>query len=337
MKGILYHISVIIVALTTLTACSKNDSSDDGIGVDDLRVAFTLTMNYEQTRASDGWGDYSPTDAGTEHECAINPSDIYIKLCDASGRVIGNVEDLQLSRISQSQYAITGVWLKPGADLNRAKKVMIFANCGIAAKTNDIADISFNLTDTHDYIPMWGVTSVSTLQLGKSNDIGSIALLRATAKVGVELRDDMAERGYSIGTLQLNGYNTMGYVLPLNYNQVAKTEYLKFEGTLHPLYSKAADWLDFSQTGFCYIPEYNNTSADASPSQIVVELMRNGSYEGTYHLAFCSYNNGDPSSNLYDIQRNHYYRFVIYKEDDRLMVSLHVRDWFWREHEDVIM
>lgn len=337
MKSILYHISVLAIALATLTACSKNDSSGEDIGADDLRVAFTLTMDYEQTRAGDGWGDYSPSDAGTAHESAINPNDICIKLCDAAGRVIADVQDLQLSRISQSQYAITGVWMKPGSDLNRAKKIMILANCGDAAKSDDIADISFNLTDTQNYIPMWGVASVSSLELGKSNDIGSIALLRATAKVGVELRNDMAERGYSIGALQLTGYNTKGYALPLNYNQVAKTEYLKFDGTMHSLDSKAATWLDFSQNGYCYVPEYDNTSTNASPSQIVVELLRNGSYEGTYHLAFCTYDNGDPSPNLYDIQRNHFYRFVVYKEDDQLMVSLHVRNWFWREHEDVIM
>lgn len=325
-----------MVVLTTLMACSE-DNADDAIDADDVGVAFTLTLNDEQTRANDGWNDYSPTDGGSARENAINPSDIYIKICDAAGRVIGNVDGLQLSRISRTQYAITGAWLKPGTALSRAKKIMILANCGAKAGGEDIANITFALTDVENYIPMWGVTSISTLTLGKSNDIGSIALLRATAKVGVQLRDDMTSRGYSIGSLLLNGYNTMGYALPLKYNQVAKTENLKFDGSLHPLYSKATDIKDFTQATYCYIPEYDNTSAEASPSQITIKLMKDGTYEGTYHLAFCTYDNGAPSANLYDIQRNHYYRFVIYKEDDRLMVSLRVRKWFWREHEDVIM
>lgn len=321
-----------------LAACSDN-SSGDSIAADDLRVAFTLSVDDAQTRVAAGWDDYDPADPGTVAENAINPDDIHIKVCAADGTVLGNVGDVHMTRTSTSEYAITGTWSDAKQLVSRARKVMVLANCGEAAESADISAIEYSIADAKRYIPMWGVASFSSLTLGKSTDIGDISLLRAMAKVKVQLRDDMAERGYTIGSLAVDGYNTRGYSVPLTYRSVSKTTDIRFDGSLHPLDSKATDGpLNFTDYGYVYLPEYSNTLSGATPSTISVDLYRNGEHEGYYTLQFRGYDSdGAPTGTPYDIQRNHYYQFVIFKQDNKTIVTLHVRKWFERTHDDIIL
>ena len=244
-----------------------------------------------------------------------------------------------MTRTSKSEYAITGTWSDARQLVQRARKVMVLANCGEAACSSDISDIEYSLADTKRYIPMWGVGSFSSLTLGKSTDIGDIALLRAMAKVSVQLRDDMGAKGYTIGSLAINGYNTRGYSVPLTFRSVSKTADIRFDGSLHPLDSKATDGpLYFTDYGYTYIPEYSNTLPSDTPSTVSVDLFRNGKHEGYYTLHFRAYDSdGAPTGTPYDIQRNNYYQFVIYKHDDRTIVTLHVRKWFERLHDDIIL
>ena len=338
--SILLHIkTVAAAAIGCLLAACSDSGGDDSIADDDLRVAFTLSVDDAQTRAAAGWDDYDPTDPGTVAESAINPDDIRIKVCAADGSVLGNVGDVHMTRTSKSEYAITGTWSDAKRLVSRARKVMVLANCGEAAEAADISNIEYSLADTKRYIPMWGVGSFSSLALGKSTDIGDIDMLRAMAKVSVQLRDDMGAKGYTIGSLSINGYNTRGYSVPLTFRSVGKTTDIRFATSLHPLDSKATDGpLFFTDYGYAYIPEYSNTQSADSPSTISVDLFRNGEHEGYYTLQFRGYDSdGAPTGTPYDIQRNHYYQFVIYKHDDRTIVTLHVRKWFERLHEDIIL
>ena len=338
--SILQYIKAACAAAIALAivACSGS-SGDNDIADGDLRVAFTLSVDDTQTRAAGGWDNYDPADPGTIAECAINPDDIHIKVCAADGSVLGNVDDVHMTRTSSSEYAITGTWSDAGQLVRRARKVMVLANCGEAAGATDDADIEYSLADTKRYIPMWGVGSFSSLALGKSTDIGNISMLRAMAKVKVLLRDDMAARGYTIGSVAIDGYNTRGYSVPLTFRSVSKTTDIKFATSLHPLDSKATDGpLDFSDYGYVYLPEYSNTQTGDTPSTISVDLYHYGKHEGYYTLHFRGYDSdGAPTGTPYDIQRNHYYQFVIYKQDDKTIVALHVRKWFERVHDDIIL
>ena len=186
---------------------------------------------------------------------------------------------------------------------------------------------------------MWGVASLPTLTLGTQTDLTEqIYLLRAMAKVRVDMRSDMASYGYSIGSMHINNYNTQGYCLPKNYNSANKTQDIRFDNSLNVLNSREAS-IGLTDGKAIYIPEYDNTSTGATPSTITVDLNRNGKHEGTYTLEFRNYDtDGKPTGTPYDIQRNHYYTFLIYKEDGKIIVSLHVRKWNKRVYdEDIIM
>lgn len=333
------HAALTLSVVLVLLACSFSEEYEEQEQDNDVHVAFVLTVDHNATRSDMGWDNYDPTDDGTAQECAIRSDDIHIKICDAEGRVIGSVEDIHMERMTQDQYSLTGAWMSPGNLLKDAKKVMILANCGSAAASNDIADITYSADRTDGFIPMWGVRSFTSLTKGESNDLGDIHLLRAMAKVSLKLRSDMESRGYSVGKLTLNHRNTSGYCLPLTYESVDKTTDIRFAGSLHELISPATDGgLDFTAPGYAYLPERSNTTAGVTPSTITLQLLRNGTLEDTYTLPFCEYDaDGAPTDRLRDIQRNTLYQFEVYKADNQLKVSLHVRRWYVRDHDDVIM
>lgn len=332
------HAALTLSVVLALLACSFSDEFEPK-QEEHVRVAFVVTVDHTSTRSDMGWDHYDPTDEGTAKECAIRPDDIHIKICDAEGRVIGNVEDIHMERMTQDQYSLTGAWMSPGDRLKDAKKVMILANCGSAAASDDIADIAYTADRTDGFIPMWGVGSFTSLTKGESNDLGDIHLLRAMAKVSLKLRSDMESRGYTVGKLTLNHRNTSGYCLPLTYESADKTTDIRFAGSLHELISPATDGgLDFTDHGYAYLPERSNTRDGVTPSTITLQLLRNGTLEDTYTLPFCEYDaDGAPTDRLRDIQRNTLYQFEVYKTDNQLKVSLHVRRWYVRDHDDVIM
>ena len=332
------HAALTLSVVLALLACSFSDEFEPK-QEEHVRVAFVVTVDHTSTRSDMGWDHYDPTDEGTAKECAIRPDDIHIKICDAEGRVIGNVEDIHMERMTQDQYSLTGAWMSPGNLLKDAKKVMILANCGSAAASDNIADITYSADRTDGFIPMWGVASFTSLTKDESNDLGDIHLLRAMAKVSLKLRSDMESRGYSVGKLTLNHRNTSGYCLPLTYQSVDKTTDIRFAGSLHELISTATDGgLDFTSPGYAYLPERSNTRDGVTPSTITLQLLRNGTLEDTYTLPFCEYDaDGAPTDRLRDIQRNTLYQFEVYKTDNQLKVSLHVRRWYVRDHDDVIM
>ena len=191
---------------------------------------------------------------------------------------------------------------------------------------------------------MWGVTTLTNeLVVGKSNNLGTIDMLRSLAKVKVKLADGMKARNYSLGALQLNNYNTSGYTLPLTYNTAASTAAIRFGNSLHANSSWAQS---IAMTGnddesiMLYIPEYDNINAATDrKATISLQLMRDGEEEGNYTLHFCNYTpEGAPdAASTYNIQRNHYYEYTVGRTDDQVKIVLNVKKWNLRQHGEIIM
>ena len=327
-----------------MTACSDGDN-DNAISMEDVRVAFTLSVaDASSTRAAnEGWDDYDHPLPGIEEENMINTDDLYIAICDSWGDIIGDVETIKVIPIndpSGTKYTITGVWKNAKQYIERAKKIMIVANCNASKlSTISLPNLEYNLdTGKRKYIPMWGVASLPTLTLGMQTDLTEkIYLLRAMAKVRVGMRSDMSSYGYSIGSMHINYYNTKGYCLPNNYKLANKTQDIRFNNSLHVFDSREAS-IGLLEERATYIPEYDNTSPGATPSTITLNLNRNGKYEGTYTLYFRNYDTaGEPTGTPYDIQRNHFYTFMVYKEGGKLIVNLHVRRWNKRLYDEEII
>lgn len=338
------RVAFVIMLCMVMAACS--DSDDDDVGTEDVSVAFTLTVaDAASTRAdNDGWDDYSPAQDGILNENMVNTDDIIIAIYDDQGIKVDIVEDLRVTKISDASgtgtmYAITGVWRNAKPNVERAKRLMVMANCNTSV-WSDPSALTFDLNSgTRKYIPMWGVVKIpEALTLGKQNQLPNIQMLRAMAKVSVSLRDDMTDYGYAIGSMTVNNYNTKGYCVPKTFNEVDNTSEVRFANSLNVLDSHA-DKIVLPTTALLYLPEYDNSGTN--PTTITVKLNRNGTLEGTYKLEFRNYDSdGKPTGPTYPIQRNHYYQYWIYKETGKIIVTLHVRKWnrrIYPENDGIIM
>ena len=342
-------VSLMFCLLSTMS-CGFDDGYDNEDQNDDaVRVAFRMSYANGNTRAAnEGWDDYDPKDNGTAYENAINTEQLQIKVCDENGTIIGDVENviaINNGTDTNPDYSITGTWENAADKLSKAKKIMVFANCGTSIVTPDnIQNLAFARSATTQYIPMWGVTTLTNeLVVGKSNNLGTIDLLRSLAKVKVKLADGMKSRKYSLGAMQLNNYNTSGYTLPLTYNTVARTAAIRFGNSLHAN-SSWAQSITMTNNGdesiMLYIPEYDNINAATDrKATISLQLMRDGEEEGNYTLHFCNYTpEGAPdAASTYNIQRNHYYEYTVGRTDDQVKIVLNVKEWNLRQHAEIIM
>ena len=342
-------VSLMFCLLSTMS-CGFDDGYDNEDKTDDaVRVAFRMSYANGNTRAAnEGWDDYDPKDDGTAYENAINTEQLQIKVCDENGTIIGDVENviaINNGTDTNPDYSITGTWENAADKLSKAKKIMVFANCGTSIVTPDnIQNLAFARSATTQYIPMWGVTTLTNeLVVGKSNNLGTIDLLRSLAKVKVKLADGMKSRKYSLGAMQLNNYNTSGYTLPLTYNTVASTAAIRFGNSLHANSSWAQSIVmtgDDDESIMLYIPEYDNSKAATDrKATISLQLMRDGEEEGNYTLHFCNYTpEGAPdAASTYNIQRNHYYEYTVGRTDDQVKIVLNVKEWNLRQHDEIIM
>lgn len=338
------RVAFVIMLCMVMAACS--DSDDDAVGTEDVSVAFTLTVaDATSTRAdNDGWDDYSPGQDGILNENMVNTDDIIIAIYDDKGNKVDIVEDLRVTKISDASgtgtmYAITGVWRNAKPNVERAKRLMVMANCNTSV-WGDPSTLTYDLLpEERKYIPMWGVVKIpATLTLGKQNKLHNIRMLRAMAKVSVKLRDDMTDYGYAIGSMTVNNYNTKGFCVPKTFNEVDNTSDVRFANSLN-VFDSHADKIELPTTAPLYLPEYDNSGTN--PTTITVKLNRNGKLEGTYTLYFRNYDSdGKPTGPTYPIQRNHYYQYLIYKETGKIIVTLHVRKWnrrIYPENDGIIM
>ena len=342
-------VSLMFCLLSTMS-CGFDDGYDNEDQNDDaVRVAFRMSYANGNTRAAnEGWDDYDPKDDGTAYENAINTEQLQIKVCDENGTIIGDVENviaINNGTDTNPDYSITGTWENAADKLSKAKKIMVFANCGTSIVTpGNIQNLAFARSATTQYIPMWGVTTLTNeLVVGKSNNLGTIDLLRSLAKVKVKLADGMKSRKYSLGAMQLNNYNTSGYTLPLTYNTVARTAAIRFGNSLHANSSWAQSITmtnNDDESIMLYIPEYDNINAATDrKATISLQLMRDGEEEGNYTLHFCNYTpEGAPdAASTYNIQRNHYYEYTVGRTDDQVKIVLNVKEWNLRQHAEIIM
>lgn len=342
-------VSLMFCLLSTMS-CGFDDGYDNEDQNDNaVMVAFRMSYANGNTRAAnEGWDDYDPKDDGTAYENAINTEQLQIKVCDENGTIIGDVENviaINNGTDTNPDYSITGTWENAAEKLSKAKKIMVFANCGTSIVTpGNIQNLAFARSATTQYIPMWGVTTLTNeLEMGKSNNLGTIDMLRSLAKVKVKLADGMKARNYSLGAIQLNNYNTSGYTLPLTYNTAASTAAIRFGNSLHANSSWAQSIAmtgDGDESIMLYIPEYDNINAATDrKATISLQLMRDGEEEGNYTLHFCNYTpEGAPdAASTYNIQRNHYYEYTVGRTDDQVKIVLNVKKWNLRQHDEIIM
>lgn len=376
MKGIRYaggllrffvSIAMAWLGCIALVSC---DQGDTNAGEAEANITLTLCLKgadknsntrmgqpFVKPLASRGDGDETE-DQGTEMENSIDLSRFHVVFYDANHRMAGILQNMVLIHMGGNIYRLTGslpVSNKVLVGNYFEGKMVVYANFDMSSDDlqkgyNDeiIAQKAFDYEPKPKYLPMWGVKKVAfTLAAGKRQDFSDIDLLRAVAKVKVNLSNDMKNNGWSIHSMQLFNYNDKGYCMPGKYTDCEHTASLTHEEFVHFFNSRQTSGITMREDDPIYLPEYqNNGKEDADKCIIKLKLESNGNVERDdsgkekeYTLRFIDYtDSGTEGTTINDIVRDHYYIFEVYKgSNGQNLVKLTVRKWNVRDHEEIVM
>ena len=346
-----------------LVSCDQGDT-----GAENTEAHITLTLclkgtdtdNYTRTGQSGGKQiasrseDGETDEPGTEMENSIDLSRFHVVFYQTNQQMAGILQNMVLVHLGGNIYRLTGslpVSNKVLVGNHFEGKMVVYANFDmneddLQKDYNDtgIAGKSFGYEANPKYLPMWGVKKVSfTLTAGKRQDFSDIDLLRAVAKVKVNLSSKMKSDGWSIYSMQLFNYNDKGYCMPKKYAECEQTASLTHEEFENFLVSRKQDAITMTDNVPIYLPEYQNTGKnEADRCVIKLKLKLNGNVENNekeYTLRFIDYtDSGGEGTTINDIVRDHYYTFEVYKgSNGQNLVKLTVRKWKVREHEEIVM
>lgn len=368
--GLLRFLVSIAMAWLGCIALVSCDQGDTNAGEAEADITLTLCLKgadkNSNTRMGQPFvkplasrGDEDETeDPGTEMENSIDFSRFHVVFYDANHRMAGILQNMVLVHLGGNIYRLTGslpVSNKVLVGNHFEGKMVVYANFNMSSDDlqkgyNDeiIAQKAFDYEANPEYLPMWGVKKVDfTLAAGKCQDFSDIDLLRAVAKVKVNLSNDMKNNGWSIYSMQLFNYNNKGYCMPGKYAECEQTASLTHEAFEHFLDSKQTVGITMKDNVPIYLPEYqNNGKEDANKCVIKLKLASNGKVEldtsgneKEYTLRFIDYTDkGTEGTTTNDIVRDHYYTFEVYKgSNGQNLVKLTVRKWNVRDHEEIVM
>ena len=346
------------------------DQGDTNAGEAEANITLTLCLKgadkinntrigqpFVKPLASRG-EENEPKDPGTEMENTIDFSRFHVVFYQANQQMAGILQNMVLIHMGGNIYQLTGslpVSNKVLVGNHFVGKMVVYANFDMSEADlqkdynhTDIAQKSFNYEANPEYLPMWGVQKVDfTLAAGKRQDFSDIDLLRAVAKVKVNLSNDMKKNGWSIHSMRLINYNNRGYCMPKKYAECEQTASLTHEEFSHFYDAKQGGDILMTDDVPIYLPEYQNIDkADADKCVIKLKLNYKGNVERDdsgnekeYTLRFIDYTDkGTEGTTTNDIVRDHYYIFEVYKgSNGQNLVKLTVRKWNVRNHENIVM
>lgn len=376
MKGIRYAEGLLKFLLATamawlgciaLVSCDQGDTESENA---EAHITLTLclkgTDTDNNTRIGQSGGkqiasrgeDDETDEPGTEMENSIDFSRFHVVFYQTNQQMAGILQNMVLIHEGGNIYRLTGslpVSNKVLVGNHFVGKMVVYANFKMSEADlkkgyNDeiIAQKAFDYEANPKYLPMWGVQKVDfTLAAGKRQDFSDIDLLRAVAKVKVNLSSEMKNNGWSIHSMRLINYNGKGYCMPVKYAECEQTASLTHEEFENFLVSRKQDAITMTENVPIYLPEYQNTGKnEADRCVIKLKLARNGGVEKddsgkekVYTLRFIDYTDkGTEGTTTNDIVRDHYYIFEVYKgSNGQNLVKLTVRKWNVRDHEEIVM
>lgn len=368
--GLLRFLVSIAMAWLGCIALVSCDQGDTNAGEAEANITLTICLKgadknsntrmghpFVKPLASRGEDDVTE-DSETEMENNIDFSRFHVVFYDANHRMAGILQNMVLIHVGGNIYRLTGslpVSNKVLVGNHFEGKMVVYANFDMSEADlqkgyNDeiIAQKAFGYEANPEYLPMWGVKKVAfTLAAGKLQDFSDIDLLRAVAKVKVNLSSEMKNNGWSIHSMQLINYNDKGYCMPEKYAECEKTASLTHEEFEHFLFSKQTVGITMTDDVPIYLPEYQNNGKDNADKCIIkLKLARNGiveqdapGKEKEYILRFIDYTDtGAEGTTTNDIVRDHYYTFKVYKgSNGQNLVKLTVKKWNVRNHDEIVM
>lgn len=350
--------------MSLFCACGTDDSESYAAdGGEPVLLTFSVDVrNSSVTRADDHtWGDNSDENSdnnyhnviGNSLENNIDLSSLHIMAYYGSDFSFVRDSDIDILAVAKVEDKVTFTCALPESmpyEAGESYRFMVIANCtnknyGISYKNNEPAldDLIYSSTHIQNTIPMWGLKTYTfpaeaEVPADRVLDLGSISMLRAAAKIGVKLSQNVKDEGYSIKEIKLNYANANGYCVPKSWHDAAtySTESLGHDGAFRPIVNGTlgsdvnAMALGTETDGYyIYVPETENNSSN--PLALAVTLTNSkGDVEFAYEdgIKFCKYSDdGKPTGDAFNIVRNHFYDYTITDINVGLKLNLNVADW----------
>lgn len=354
--GTLLPVALLCLGLSSCIYDDGTMADEPGVPADSYMVSFQLllksgrTQNHDaSSRADDKWEDQDDPDRleGDGTDNYIDFQTMRIGVYDAADNLAAKVEDVLPVRIpgtadaiSQSErYECIGEMkfvnkqIQKGFPNGNDYKVLVFLNTPGTEPVPATLDAANALTferigtdadvENAGGIPMWGfvTTAFTGIKAGERYNLKDIYMLRAMAKVRIEIAEDSKKDKWTITSVKVNNTNSNGYSLPA-WNPLSDkaTTDLSLANNLHvPASNTFLDNPKFEkllpkETLIMYLPEKSNIK-DANKCTMDVTVS-NGSSQKSGNIKFVKYNDGQPTNSLLDIIRNHYYTFTIECKDN---------------------
>lgn len=361
MKARLSYIllGILMLPLSLCVSCNVVDDVNLGTyedGGETMLLSFSLDVKSQSATRADGyrWEDGTyPSIAGEGDESYINPQSILVFAYKTDGTFVAELPILVNMEGNDGSRSILCTFPKSTPYVvGQSYRFMVLANFvsanyGMSYDENGAPKIE-NLVFSAPFngaIPMWGVTTYKIEQPANKEvfDLGNISLLRATAKVGVKLSDDLLSQGYRITGIKLNYANAGGYSAPNKWNVSSTTELLEHTESFRP-YTTAGRITDVNAVTmsvnnegcyYMYVPETENSLSDelsiaVSLKKVEGDVVVKDDIVFPYEkgIRFCNYGtDGYPTTDIFDIVRNHYYDYTITAINLGLKMNLVVAEW----------
>ena len=358
MKKVNFKYSALWLLLFALVTSCVFDEADPLVEntapQDPVMVTFKLdVMSSAATKADNlDWNDKYDTHIGNDFESRINTSDLLVLAYQTGGTFAAELPIIMRGTNNDGKVEFMCKLPDELVSGNPASmKFMVLANClnsGYRLSYNglvpNVEGLMYSIpTQIASWaaIPMWGVKTHSFAytngSMNGNQDLGIIDVLRSTAKVGVKLSAELAEK-YTLGGLMINRVAASGYSVPNGWNGTQQTDYLIHDNCFRQVQGENPTVADVAKfiaatdgTQYTYVPETANsadnelaialTLTDKATSDVLTFAYTDG-------LKFRPYTDGAPTGAPYNIVRNHYYEYTI---NDivlgDLFLTLRVADW----------
>lgn len=367
-----WYTYIIMLATILFGSCNLEDTlfPEQECETDDITVRIVLSMmdSRANTRAYDPphTDDYETTALGNEYY--INQYDVEVLVFDDSGNFVERATLVQATGPTPNfhTYELTGT-LSNIVEENTYQMVVLANRSGSAYCTNfsNTIAVGTSMTDvlepliygnytaafTEDLltegsterIPMWGVVKAEL----KDEATITVNMLRAMAKVRVNLDAEGDAEGYTLAGVTLNQANNGGYFTP------TMTKGIKTNGSTESVSeARIPSGLTVLKNLFfveepgntgsyvIYVPECNTfkETGETRAATTWMTVSINDALGNTVNLGennklyFREYRNstGTEKGEYFDIVRNYFYDYTITGVDDNsssLALTLSVVDW----------
>ncbi|MCM1331179.1 MAG: hypothetical protein NC248_01055 [Bacteroides sp.] len=354
-KSLLYRV-LLTVAVLAAQSC-VNDFDDDcnrPLLSGEVKVRFSMTFDRtgDATSRAGVWNPNEPC-PGSEFDRTVNLDSKFINIIlidPITGEIIHvNLDSGYQFNPVTGGYDMEGTFNLDGRRWTAGKyRVMILANYWNKNSTPEIKACA-NLrqlqpaldelyVDWYDKvgkwnsknvpnIPMWGVGETNLHLDGKHDEnLGSIAMLRAIAKVKIALDPKIKEQGYTLASVTVNKYNQKANCLPAGWLTATQTRdpLVANDAPFNPRSSSASgltitapgDFEESTEDGSIvfYLPEYKVSDSDTEHVKLSVTVNDKNGVPITFPDAMeidNSVTGGAYTQSVYNVVRNHFYLFNI--------------------------